>query len=56
MTDYLIPATIDETLHLLDAHRGQAMIIAGGTDVLPDIRKVKARRRAAWWTLHASPR
>jgi carbon-monoxide dehydrogenase medium subunit len=41
MTDYLIPATIEETLRLLDAHRGQAMIIAGGTDVLPDIRKGK---------------
>ena len=41
MTDYFIPATIEETLHLLDAHHGQAMIIAGGTDVLPDIRKGK---------------
>ena len=41
MTEYLIPNTIEETLDLLDAHRGQALIIAGGTDVLPDLRKGK---------------
>ena len=41
MTEYLIPSTIEEALHLLSAHSGQAMIIAGGTDVLPDLRKGK---------------
>ena len=41
MTEYLTPNTVEEALHLLDARRGQAMIIAGGTDVLPDIRKGK---------------
>jgi CO/xanthine dehydrogenase FAD-binding subunit len=41
MPEYLIPNTIAETLHLLDTHRGQAMVIAGGTDVLPDLRKGK---------------
>ncbi len=41
MTEYLIPDTIDEALRLLGAHAGQAMIIAGGTDVLPDLRKGK---------------
>lgn len=41
MTEYLIPDTVEEALHLLEAHAGQAMIIAGGTDVLPDIRKGK---------------
>jgi CO/xanthine dehydrogenase FAD-binding subunit len=41
MTEYLIPSTIADTLHLLDMHAGQAQIIAGGTDVLPDIRKGK---------------
>ena len=45
MTEYLIPDTVEEALHLLDAHAGQAMIIAGGTDVLPDIRKGKQRAR-----------
>ncbi len=41
MTDYLTPATVEEAIQLLTAHRGQAVIIAGGTDVLPDIRKGK---------------
>jgi CO/xanthine dehydrogenase FAD-binding subunit len=41
MTEYLIPDTVEEALHLLEVHAGQAMIIAGGTDVLPDIRKGK---------------
>ena len=41
MTEYLTPNTVEEALRLLDAHRGQAMIIAGGTDMLPDIRKGK---------------
>ena len=41
MTEYLIPCTIEEALHLLSVPGGQAMIIAGGTDVLPDLRKGK---------------
>jgi len=41
MTDYLTPTTVEETLHLLSACAGQGRIIAGGTDVLPDIRKGK---------------
>ena len=41
MTEYLVPNTIPGAIHLLDAHAGQAMIIAGGTDVLPDLRKGK---------------
>jgi carbon-monoxide dehydrogenase medium subunit len=41
MTEYLIPDTVEEALRLLSTHPGQALIIAGGTDVLPDIRKGK---------------
>ncbi len=41
MTEYLIPNTIEEAIHLLSAHAGRARIIAGGTDVLPDLRKGK---------------
>jgi CO/xanthine dehydrogenase FAD-binding subunit len=41
MTEYLIPDTVEEALHILEVHTGEAMIIAGGTDVLPDIRKGK---------------
>ena len=39
MTEYLIPTTVEEALNLLDRNPGQALIIAGGTDVLPDLRK-----------------
>ena len=42
MTEYLIPCTIEEALDLLSVPGGQALIIAGGTDVLPDIRKGKS--------------
>ena len=41
MTEYLVPDTVEEALHLLEVHAGQAMIIAGGTDLLPDLRKGK---------------
>jgi CO/xanthine dehydrogenase FAD-binding subunit len=41
MSEYLIPNTIEEALGLLVAHDGHALIIAGGTDVLPDLRKGK---------------
>ncbi len=41
MTEYLIPNTVEEAFHLLSAHAGRARIIAGGTDVLPDLRKGK---------------
>jgi CO/xanthine dehydrogenase FAD-binding subunit len=41
MTEYLIPDTVEQTVQLLDVRHGQAMIIAGGTDVLPDLRKGK---------------
>ena len=41
MTEYLVPVTIPDAIDRLNAHAGQAMIIAGGTDVLPDMRKGK---------------
>lgn len=41
MTEYLIPNTIEEAVSLLQQHDGHARIIAGGTDVLPDLRKGK---------------
>ncbi len=41
MTEYLFPSTDEEALGLLAAYDGQARIIAGGTDVLPDIEKGK---------------
>lgn len=39
MTEYLTPSTVEEALGLLEARAGQALVIAGGTDVLPDLRR-----------------
>jgi carbon-monoxide dehydrogenase medium subunit len=36
---YLRPATLAEALDLLDAHAGQARLIAGGTDVLVELSR-----------------
>jgi CO/xanthine dehydrogenase FAD-binding subunit len=41
MTEYLIPQSVEEAVRILDANGGRARVIAGGTDVLPDIRKGK---------------
>jgi len=42
--DYLAPKTIDEALSLLYRYRGRAKVIAGGTDVVPKLkrREIKA--------------
>jgi carbon-monoxide dehydrogenase medium subunit len=45
MTEYCTPTSIDEVVDLLDTFRGTARIVAGGTDVLPDIRKGKLSPR-----------
>ena len=42
---YLIPNSIEETIRLLESHSGQAQIIAGGTDVMADLRQKKIRPR-----------
>ena len=34
---YIIPATLDETLDLLANHLGSARIVAGGTDIVVEI-------------------
>ena len=36
---YLYPSSVEEALDCLEAHAGKARLIAGGTDLLPDIRK-----------------
>ena len=41
MIEYCQPATIEEALGLLASHPGMARIIAGGTDLLVDLRKGK---------------
>jgi carbon-monoxide dehydrogenase medium subunit len=40
-TDYLNPGSVEEALECLVAHEGRARVIAGGTDVLPDVRQGK---------------
>jgi carbon-monoxide dehydrogenase medium subunit len=37
--EYLVPNTLDEALKLLKKHRGQARVIAGGTDIVVASRK-----------------
>ncbi len=41
MTSYVTPATVEAALAVLEQHRGGARIIAGGTDILPDMRAGK---------------
>jgi CO/xanthine dehydrogenase FAD-binding subunit len=45
MTDYLYPSSIEQAIAYLDAHAGKARIIAGGTDVMPDVRRGKIHPR-----------
>jgi CO/xanthine dehydrogenase FAD-binding subunit len=42
--DYLEPSTIDEALSMLSQYKGGAKVIAGGTDILPKLkrREIKA--------------
>ena len=42
--DYLEPKTMDEALSLLSLHKGRAKVVAGGTDLLPKLkrREIKA--------------
>jgi carbon-monoxide dehydrogenase medium subunit len=37
--EYVFPSSVEEVMGLLDSHAGEARIIAGGTDLLPDLRK-----------------
>ncbi len=41
--DYLAPKTIDEALSLLAQHKGKARLIAGGTDVVPQLKRRKIK-------------
>lgn len=36
--EYLVPTSLDQALDMLASHGGKARVIAGGTDVLPDLR------------------
>jgi CO/xanthine dehydrogenase FAD-binding subunit len=37
--DYLRPGTMDEALSLLSQYKGRAKVIAGGTDILPKLKR-----------------
>ena len=39
VAEYLYPNSIEQAIVYLETHAGEARIIAGGTDVLPDIRR-----------------
>ncbi len=40
---YLFPASIEEALAMLEEHRGQGRVIAGGTDLIPQLKKKELR-------------
>jgi carbon-monoxide dehydrogenase medium subunit len=46
-TYYHTPSTVDEALALLSAYQGRARVVAGGTDLLLDIRHGRAPRPEA---------
>jgi CO/xanthine dehydrogenase FAD-binding subunit len=37
--DYLAPKTVDEALSLLSRHKGKAKVMAGGTDLVPKLKR-----------------
>jgi CO/xanthine dehydrogenase FAD-binding subunit len=37
--EYLAPKTIGEALSLLSQHQGRAKLIAGGTDIIPKLKR-----------------
>ena len=36
---YLFPASIEEALAMLEEHQGRARVIAGGTDLVPELKR-----------------
>ncbi|MCB2189435.1 MAG: xanthine dehydrogenase family protein subunit M [Deltaproteobacteria bacterium] len=46
VSEYLVPATLPEALEMLAAHGGKAHVIAGGTDVIPQLRTRKLQAAA----------
>ena len=45
MTEYYFPTSIEEALQCLEQYKGEARVIAGGTDVMADLRKGKIAPR-----------
>ena len=39
--EYVQPNSIDEALYLLATHKGEAKLIAGGTDLLPKMKRME---------------
>ena len=45
MTEYVYPASVEETVQILAKYNDSALVIAGGTDVMPDLREGKISPR-----------
>ena len=46
VTEYLFPTSVREAIHILEHYDGAARIMAGGTDLLPEIREGKLQGTA----------
>jgi len=44
---YHRPRTVEEAVSILERYRGEARVLAGGTDLLVDLR-ARARTQATW--------
>lgn len=45
LEEYLVPSSLDEALDMLNCYKGEAKVIAGGTDVVPQLRNRECRVR-----------
>ena len=39
--EYLFPASVQEALEMLDSYKGEARIVAGGTDLILELKEGK---------------
>ena len=51
--EMVLPGTVDECLRVLAERGPDAKLVAGGTDLLPQMKNGLLQARAAWWTCAA---
>ena len=43
--DYLAPKMVEEALSLLSRYKGEARLVAGGTDIVPKLKRRESKRK-----------